>query len=113
VDFAQSAGIDTSTFNFATNGSQAENLITLLGITHGAFPTARSWGALPGPGCEARVTAFVSLDGTAEAGLSFIQTNRTDYGVWLYREIPEPSAVYLVEMALVCFSGGNSQLLAA
>jgi hypothetical protein len=98
---AESAGIDTSTLDFETNGFAINRLIDLLeetrdfgnsspnrassGLVSFADSTLVSTDILFGPG--GRTTGFAGLEVTQFVG--------SDSGVWLYRAIPEPGSAWL------------------
>jgi len=98
ASLAQSAGIDMSTLDFVTNQAPSHSLVTLLGVTHVDASTVTSWGALLGGpgGREATPTALVTIHDTSKAGVEFLQVDRSDYGLWMYRQIPEPSTSFLM-----------------
>ena len=114
IQFAQSAGIDTSTQNFAANESVARDLIGLLGVTAGSTPLRHaSIGYIdehsPRPGSTlGRVAAFVEAKETVPMSAGVVFSNSSDLlrggssnGVMLYRtSIPEPSTAAIAVFAI-------------
>lgn len=114
---AQSAGIDLSTGNYATNAVATRALIDLLGVTLDRPPFVRALGfidptgmsepAPPRAGANFSVS-FNELTGhaggaglTVSAGDDFFsrQGNPTIVGLMLFRQVPEPGVLTPVLVA--------------
>jgi hypothetical protein len=104
IPFAQSAGINTSTFNFATNEQPTADLIELLSVTFQNSATVRSIGYIDEPTGNPRVGAdfhvqFNSITGEGSMAGLFLSGDLlsiTVPGLMLFRNIPEPSWGLLV-----------------
>jgi hypothetical protein len=106
IPFAQSAGINTATHNFAINEQPTGDLIELLSITFQNSLTTRSIGYINEPGGTPRLGAdfFVSPENgpSGLAGLFFSSDPLGPIvpGLMLFRNIPEPSCGLLVLVGL-------------
>jgi hypothetical protein len=95
---ALSAGIDTTTTDFSRNGEPALRLVQLLG---GA---TSSLGGLATDN-DASVPLLVfsipnSRDFDRVAGLAEFPAANAQFGVWLYRAIPEPATLLLTMLGI-------------
>jgi len=111
IQFAQSAGVDTTTTNFAINQSATSHLITLLGVSFQNANTMRSIGfidEIDGTrqfGADFYI-AFNSITGQgSQAGLLVSASDdflhlAPQAGLMLYRIVPEPSSLQFVICAL-------------
>ena len=99
--FGESAGIDTSTLANPMNQVPATNLINLLGASvTGNYP--ESLGMLDGiDGRTGERGNMRVLNEGQNAGMLFGLGLDSRAGVWLYRQVPEPSAYLLFGMAFV------------
>lgn len=97
----ESAGIDTSTLANPMNQVPATNLIDLLGITvAGNYP--ESLGMLNGiDGRTGERGNMRVLSDSQNAGMLFGLGLDSLAGVWLYRQVPEPSAYVLLGVVFV------------
>jgi hypothetical protein len=114
IDLAQSAGIDTSTDNYATNRLPTLALQELLSITLGpgignnntfSIGLLDETAGMPAP---FRLGAIFHIIFTNQAGLAlrdparFLETN-SGTAVMLYRVIPEPST-FLLTVSYFCLT---------
>ncbi|MCO6043216.1 cytochrome P450 [Aeoliella sp. ICT_H6.2] len=113
TEFAQSAGIDTTTLDYSVNGAAAGIAVNLLSPTFGPTSVNNSYSVgflndtLPSSlGSPAPAYAlFASLPSSASAGLA-LRTNVGDTarppnsGLMLYRNVPEPNAFALLVVGL-------------
>ena len=114
---AESAGIDTSTTNFDTNQAAADSLISLLGdpILAETTPNKRAVGFLN----DDRLSTWLSVvfvpapRTTLTAGVTHSLSFRGDRsGIWLYRQVPEPSTgVLLIAVLPLLLRRARSQEL--
>jgi PEP-CTERM motif len=97
----ESAGIDTSTLGNPINGIPATNLINLLGVSiAGNFP--ESLGMLNGiDGRTGERGNMRVLNDGQNAGMLFGLGVDSRAGVWMYRQVPEPSAFLLFGLGFV------------
>ncbi|MCO6043215.1 hypothetical protein NG895_04795 [Aeoliella sp. ICT_H6.2] len=118
TEFAQSAGIDTSTLDVAVNGDAVSSLLDLIGRTSG-FLSPGSRGVSVGflsdtitspDGVSWHPFAFFNdrLSGS-EAGLLTSLTasefrRASTSGLMLYRNVPEPNASQLASVGLIFLS---------
>lgn len=101
TELAESAGIVTTTLDFATNATASESLIDLLGDATTLSETStstRSRGYL-----QSQLNALTALEvvyvpngrDLNAAGLASPPALTSYAGVWLYRQVPEPSSILL------------------
>lgn len=106
----ESAGIDTSTLANPMNQAPAINLIDLLGAS-AAVDYPKSMGMLNGidgrSGDRGKMTV---LKNGQNAGMLFGLGIDSLAGVWLYRQVPEPSTILLLGAAVpvMAFLGRRS-----
>ena len=104
IDLAESAGIDTGTDSAASNSDSVSSLIELLGATFGPepigaesmafvvdFPIVASVFTSPPFDRAGLFAGITQLDPGGIAGVT---------GVWLYRQVPEPSGAVLLFCSL-------------
>ena len=114
LGLAVSAGIDTTTWDYATNQAAASDLINLLGTTFNNPPFVRSLAfidptdfTVPAPS-QAGTNFFVSFNQTTgQGGIAGLLISSNDdffkptynpntVGVMLFRAVPEPGASSIV-----------------
>jgi hypothetical protein len=111
IALAQSAGIDTSTQNYANNYSATYDLGDLVSLTIPPNPNGNanrhSVGLLDETGpppFDRRVGALVRISFTNQAGLLITDNNDLLFlpppGVFLIRTVPEPSGLYDAVIAI-------------
>jgi hypothetical protein len=105
IFLAASAGIDTTTFNYAVNQQATFDLIELVGLTYisNADTNRYSMGFVSDPSVDYWVTEIFRTPSTRDAPLAGVGESsfiRGRPGVWLYREVPEPKSIVLLLAAL-------------
>jgi hypothetical protein len=106
---AQSAGIETSTLDYSVNALPAAALGQLLGYTATSAATGSNHAA--GEVDELRDSegsrggAWIGNSRFNRAGV-WIGVNDLRPGVWLYRPVPEPAALWLAVMCAIVAKRG-------
>lgn len=95
---AESAGIDTATTNFDVNQSAISHLVQLLGGALGSVG-----GLSTDQNAATPLVLFVTSSprDTKGAGLVKFSSANDNYGVWLYRQVPEPSTAVQLSVMFV------------
>jgi hypothetical protein len=114
VLLVQSAGIDTSTLNYAINAGPTATLGQFLGYTAEATVTPTKYAVgwldeLGGPDVE-RMKARIGNARLDRAGLviSHIDDTPSPPGVLLFRQaVPEPSTFWLATLCAIAVKGGS------
>ncbi len=98
---AESAGIDTSTTDFHENNIKSVGLIDSLGQTSEDVPV--SSGVVVDLGRKNYTVLIGAVVGRSNAIAGWIVGDFTSRfsGVWLYRQIPEPSSILLAGAAII------------
>jgi len=104
LELAESAGIDIATASFAINETPANHFVDLLSPTLGDTPG--SWASY-GFVSDLQTAVWVAVTQTGTAGLSRGMINFDPggipslTGVWLFRQVPEPSVILLSMQAFM------------